>query len=53
MDDKWFSSDIDKNNFEIRFDPEKLKDKMMIIYMDIYGNEKKEIKTFKDFKMGG
>lgn len=50
MDDKWFASDLEKNNYEIRFPEEKLTDSMMIIYMDVFGNERKEIKSRKDFK---
>lgn len=50
MDDKWFTSDLEKNEYEIRFNPEKVGEKMMIIYMDVYGNEKKEIKELKDFE---
>jgi len=50
MDDKWFASDLEKNNYEIRFPVEKIKDRMMIIYMDVYGNERKEIKGQKDFR---
>ncbi len=51
MDDKWFASDLEKNNYEIRFPVEKLTDRMMIIYMDVFGNERKEIKGKKDFKL--
>jgi len=51
MDDKWFASDLEKNNYEIRFPVEKLIDRMMIIYMDVFGNERKEIKGKKDFKL--
>jgi len=29
---------------------EKLTDRMMIIYMDVFGNERKEIKGRKNFK---
>ena len=50
MDDKWFAGDLEKNNYEIRFPREKLTDRMMIIYMDIFGNERKEIKEEKDFR---
>ena len=52
MDDKWFASDLEKDNYEIRFPVEKLTDRMMIIYMDVFGNERKEIKGKKDFKNG-
>jgi len=51
MDDKWFARDIEKNNYEIRFPVENLSDRMMIIYMDVFGNERKEIKGKKDFKL--
>ena len=50
MDDKWFVSDLEKNNYEIRFPVEKLTDRMMIIYMDVFGNERKEIKGKKNFR---
>jgi site-specific DNA-methyltransferase (adenine-specific)/adenine-specific DNA-methyltransferase len=50
MDDKWFASDLAKNNYEIRFPAEKLTDRMMIIYMDVWGNERKEVKGKRDFK---
>jgi len=50
MDDKWFALDLEKNDYEIRFPIERLKDQMMIIYLDVYGNEKKEILTVKNFK---
>lgn len=50
MDEKWFASDLEKSNYEIRFPVEKIKDKLMILYVDVYGNEKKEVKILKDFK---
>ena len=40
-----------KIRYEIRFPVEKLTDRMMIIYMDVFGNERKEIKGKKDFKL--
>lgn len=50
FDDAFYAEDLKKQNYEIRFDPAKIKDQIMIIYCDIFGNEKKEIKTLKDFK---
>ena len=47
---KWFAQDLETNNFEIRFPAEKIKDKVMIVYMDMFGNEKNDIKRKKDFK---
>jgi len=48
--DEVFYADKLKPDFEVRFDSGKLDKKMMLIYLDIYGNEKKEILTLKDFK---
>jgi len=50
LDDVFYVEDLKKQDWEIHFDPAKIKDKMMIIYCDIFGNEKREIKTLKDFK---
>jgi site-specific DNA-methyltransferase (adenine-specific)/adenine-specific DNA-methyltransferase len=50
LDDVFYAEDLKKQDYEIRFDPAKIKDQMMIIYMDIFGNEKREIKRLKDFK---
>jgi DNA modification methylase len=48
--DEVFYADTIKPDFEVRFDGEKLDKQMMVIYLDIYGNEKKEILSLKDFK---
>jgi len=50
MDAYWFAEDIAKNKYQISFDPKKVDKQMMIVYMDIFGNEKREIKRLKDFK---
>jgi hypothetical protein len=34
-----------KNEYEL-----KVKEQIMVIYIDIFGNEKREVKTLKDFK---
>ena len=47
---KWFAQKLEKNNFEIRFPAEKIKDKVMIVYMDMFGNDRKGMKRKKDFK---
>lgn len=49
LDTVFYAEDLRKQDYKIRFDPNKIKDKMMIIYMDIFGNEKREVKTLKDF----
>jgi site-specific DNA-methyltransferase (adenine-specific)/adenine-specific DNA-methyltransferase len=48
---KWISSkDLEKNDWEIRLDTKKLGKKMMVVYIDTYGNEKKEVLSLKNFK---
>ncbi len=41
---------LKKTDYEVRFTEDKVKGQMMIIYIDIFGNEKREIKSLKDFK---
>jgi len=48
MNKYWFGGDIVKNDFKITFD-KKINNKIMVIYLDIFGNEKKEILTKEDF----
>jgi site-specific DNA-methyltransferase (adenine-specific)/adenine-specific DNA-methyltransferase len=50
LDKTFFADELRKNNFEFSIPKNKFKDQMMIIYMDIFGNEKREIKTIKAFK---
>jgi site-specific DNA-methyltransferase (adenine-specific)/adenine-specific DNA-methyltransferase len=50
MDDKWFVQDLEKNNYEARFPIDRTKGKIMVVYMDMYGNEKKEVKGLKDLE---
>ena len=46
----FYASEIEKNNWEVHLPVESFKNKIMIIYLDIYGNEYREIKTLNDFK---
>ena len=48
--DEVFYADKLKPDYEVRFDSGKLDKQMMVIYLDIYGNEKKEILSLQDFK---
>jgi site-specific DNA-methyltransferase (adenine-specific)/adenine-specific DNA-methyltransferase len=48
---KWITSkDLEKNNWEIRLDTKKLGKQIMVVYIDIYGHEKKEVLRLEDFK---
>lgn len=50
VDEVFYAEEIKANGWEIRFPPKRLGKQLMIIYIDIYGNEYKEIKTLADFK---
>lgn len=50
LDKTFFAEDLKKVAHRISFDKKMLDKKIMIIYMDIFGNEKREIKELKDFK---
>jgi len=50
LDEVFYAEDLKKNGYEVRFTEDKVKDQIMIIYIDIFGNEKREIKSIKDFK---
>lgn len=49
FDAVYYAEDI-KPEYEVRFLMSKVKDEIMVIYLDIFGNEKREVKTLKDFK---
>ena len=48
-DQVFYASEIEKNGWEVRLPLESLGQQVMIIYIDIYGNEYREIKTPADF----
>lgn len=50
LDEVFYAEDLKKNGYEVRFAEDKVKEQMMIIYIDIFGNEKRELKSIKDFK---
>lgn len=49
FDDVFYAEDLKRQSYEIRFDSTKLDGQMMIIYIDIFGNEKREVKRLGDF----
>lgn len=49
LDKVYYASDLVKNGWEVHLPVESIKNQMMIIYLDIYGNEYREIKSIKDF----
>ena len=50
LDKTYFAENLKKDKYQIRFKEDLLEKKMMIIYMDIFGNEKREVKEMRDFK---
>lgn len=50
LDEVFYAEDLKKNGYEVRFAEDKVKGQIMVIYIDIFGNEKRETKTMKDFK---
>ena len=50
MDHYFFGDEIVKNDFKVVFPKQKTGQKLMIIYLDVLGNEKIEVKDIKDFK---
>ena len=51
MTDYFFADEIKKQDYKIRI-PAKTGDKIMIIYLDVLGNERIEVKKASDFKKG-
>lgn len=50
MDGVSYAGDIEKNNWELRLPAKTIGKQMMIIYIDIYGNEYREVKSLADFQ---
>ena len=50
LDEVLYAEDLKKNGYEVRFAEDKVKEQIMVIYIDIFGNEKREVKTLKDFR---
>lgn len=57
LDEVFYAEELKKTGYEVRFDSNKivganhdLPNQMMLIYIDIFGNEKREVKSLKDFK---
>jgi len=50
FDEVFYAENLKQNDYEVRFDSSKIDGQMMVIYIDIFGNEKREVKELKDFK---
>ena len=49
LDEVFYAEELKKNGYEVHFTEDKVKKQVMIIYIDIFGNEKREVKTLSDF----
>lgn len=49
MDDYFFGDEIVKDGFKVKIPSKNMGEKIMIIHLDVLGNEKKEVKTHTDF----
>lgn len=49
LDKSFYASEIEKKGWKVFLPLEEIKKKIMVIYLDIYGNEYREIKTLQDF----
>lgn len=50
MTHRFFADEIKKEKYKIRIRNPKPEKKIMIVYIDIFGNERVEVKAIKDFK---
>lgn len=50
ISDYVFRDELEKENFKVKFPAENLGKEIMVIYMDVLGNEKKEVKKVGAFK---
>jgi site-specific DNA-methyltransferase (adenine-specific)/adenine-specific DNA-methyltransferase len=53
LDEVFYAENLKKNDYEVRFAEDKVKGQIMVIYIDIFGNEKREVKTSSDFNGKG
>jgi len=51
IDDVFYAESLQNEGYEIRFDKNKIRNEIMIIYVDIFGNEKREVKKLNDFRL--
>ena len=51
LDKVYYASEIEKKSWKVFLPVEEIKKQIMIIYLDIYGNEYREIKGIEDFSV--
>jgi hypothetical protein len=53
LDKVFYAEELKNNGYEVRFGKDRVKGEIMIIYIDIFGNEKREIKALSNFNGKG
>jgi len=48
----FFADDIKKEGYKVRIPATKVGEKVCIIYLDVFGNERIEVKEIKEFERG-
>ena len=49
LDEVFYAEELKKNGYEVRFAEDKVNKQIMVIYIDIFGNEKREVKIPPEF----
>ena len=49
LDDVFYAEDLKRSDYKVRFPSDRMGKQCMIIYLDIFGNEKREVKKLSDF----
>jgi site-specific DNA-methyltransferase (adenine-specific)/adenine-specific DNA-methyltransferase len=49
LDKVFFAEDLKDTEYSVRIPEDRIGERIMIIYVDIFGNEKREVKTLSDF----
>jgi len=50
LDEVFYAEELKNNGYEVRFAEDKFNKQIMVIYIDIFGNEKREVKALPEFK---
>ncbi len=49
LDEVYFAESLKGDNYQIRFAADRVDGQLMAIYIDVFGNERRETKTLRDF----
>ena len=52
-DHVWYQEELAESGYTVRMPAQSVGDRLMIIYLDVYGNEHREVKQLADFRRSG